>query len=308
MQLARDLQQSMTRYGEPLVDPDAPQQFTELVPGVEVRGSVVGGVEDEAGGRAFLIVESVDGIVHFVLQTPEIEEHRDRDELLRGEIITLRATHAPPGSERAVLVEVTQHGRLPELEATSEPSTVLDLVAVQTLRDNGGALPADGAVHGFGLRLREAMAKRLPLLEERGLVQVAEGERGDERGHRMVVALDAEERIERAMKERDRGLTPLSEVERTQGKPVLHAKLEPGRAYQGRVVAMASDADGRAYVVLNTDPTLTAVPVAEQKLRVGQEIYARAVTQEVAGERRWILAWQLDDLEQERTHDRGRER
>src|SRR5208283_926671 len=102
--------------------------------------------------------------------------------------ITLRATHAPPGSERAVLVEVTQHGRLPELEATSEPSTVLDLVAVQTLRDNGGALPADGAVHGFGLRLREAMAKRLPLLEERGLVQVAEGERGDERGHRMVVA------------------------------------------------------------------------------------------------------------------------
>ena len=51
MQLARDLQQSMTRYGEPLVDPDAPQLFTELVPGVEVRGSVVGGVEDEAGGE-----------------------------------------------------------------------------------------------------------------------------------------------------------------------------------------------------------------------------------------------------------------
>ena len=51
------------------------------------------------------------------------------------------------------------------------------------------------------------------------------------------------------MKERDRGLTPLLEVERSHGKPVLHAKLEPGRAYQGRVVAMASDADGRAYVV-----------------------------------------------------------
>jgi len=30
---------------------------------------------------------------------------------------------------------------------------------------------------------------------------------------------------------------------------------------------MASDADGRAYVVLNTDPTLTAAPVAEQRLR-----------------------------------------
>ena len=308
MQLARDLQQSMTRYGEPLVDPDAPQLFTELVPGVEVRGGVVGGVEDEAGGRAFLIVESMDGIVHFVLQTPEIEAYRDRDELLRGEIITLRAAHAPPGSERAVLIEVTQHGRLRELEAASEPSTVLDLVAVQTVREHGGALAEDGPIPGFGARLREAIAGRLALLEERGLVQVTEEERGDERVRRMVVALDAEERIERAMKERDRGLTPLSEVERTHGKPVLHAKLEPGRAYQGRVVAMASDTEGRPYVVLNTDPTLTAVPATEQKLRIGQEIYARAVTQEVAGERRWILAWQLEDLEQERKRDLGRER
>ena len=51
MHPARDLQESMTRYGEPLVDPDAPQLFTELAPGVEVRGSVVGGVEDEAGER-----------------------------------------------------------------------------------------------------------------------------------------------------------------------------------------------------------------------------------------------------------------
>jgi len=139
-------------------------------------------------------------------------------------------------------------------------------------------------------------------------VQVAAEERDGERIRRLGVALDAEERIERAMKERDRGLTPLSEVERTQGKPVLHAKLEPGRAYQGRVVAMASDADGRAYVVLNTNPTLTAVPAPEQRLQVGQEIYARAVTQEVAGERRWILAWQLNDLEQERKRDLGRER
>ncbi|HME72645.1 MAG TPA: hypothetical protein VKM54_22680 [Myxococcota bacterium] len=111
----------------------------------------------------------MDGIVHFVLQTPEIEEYRGRDELLRGEIITLRATHAPLGSERRVLVEVTQHGRLPELEATSEPSTVLDLVAVQTVRDNGGALPADGPVHGFGPRLREAMAGGFPSWKSVGL-------------------------------------------------------------------------------------------------------------------------------------------
>jgi hypothetical protein len=71
---------------------------------------------------------------------------------------------------------------------------------------------------------------------------------------------------------------------------------------------MASDVERRAYVVLDTDPTLTAIPAVNRRLQVGQEIYARAVTQEVAGERRWILAWQIDDLEQERKRDRGRER
>ena len=68
-------------------------------------------------GGSLLVLESADGIVHLVPQTPEIEEHRDRDEVIRGEIVTLRAVHAPPGNERTVLVEVTRHGRLHELEA-----------------------------------------------------------------------------------------------------------------------------------------------------------------------------------------------
>ena len=156
-------------------------------------------------------------------------------------------------------------------------------------------------------RFRDAMARRLPLLEKYGLLQEIEEEPGGERVRRFAVALDAEERIERAMKERDRGPTPLSEVERLHRKPLVHAKLEPGRAYQGRVVAMASDAEGRAYVVLHTDPTLTAVPAAERRLHLGQEIHARAVTEEAAGERRRILAWQLDDLAQERRQGRSRE-
>lgn len=123
-----------------------------------------------------------------------------------------------------------------------------------------------------------------------------------------TVALDAEERVERAMRERDRGLTPLAEVERREGKPVAEAKLEPGRAYRGRVVAMASDAEGRAVVVLHTEPTLTAIPAADRKLPVGREIRARVVTQEVPGERRRVLAWQLDELAREKKRDHGRER
>jgi hypothetical protein len=93
MQLARDLERGMTRHGELLVDPDAPQLFTELAPRVALHGRVVGGAEDEVGGRTFLVLEGTGGAVHFVLQ---IEEQRENGELVRGDIVTFRATHALP--------------------------------------------------------------------------------------------------------------------------------------------------------------------------------------------------------------------
>jgi len=308
MQLARDLQRSLTRYGELLVDPDAPMQFTELRPGVEIRGRVVSGAEDEARGESLLLVEGTDGAVHVVAQTPKILDHRERGELGRGEIVTFRATEAPPGGPRAVAVEITRHGRLSELEAAAEPSTLLDLTALQMVQEDGREIPSDASLRGFAGHFREASARRLPLLEKRGLVAGVEEERGGERVRRLAVMPGAEETIERAMKERDRGLTPLIEVERSQGKPVTEAKLEPGRAYRGRVVAMASDAEGRTVVVLQSERTLTALPAPDQKFQVGQEIRARAVAQEVPNEHRRVLAWQLDELDREQKRDRGRER
>jgi len=311
-QLLRDLGRYLKRYGELLVDPHAPQRFTELMPGTEIHGRVVGGTEDElGGGRTYLILDGIDGTVHFVPQTPEIEKHRNRDELLRGEIITFRGAHASPRSEGIIRVEVTRHGRLPELEAHPEPATLIDLVAVQTTHEQRTALPTEGPHTGFRAQLRAAVARRLPLLEERGLLQVLQEEQeghGDERVRRLAPVPGAEERIKQAMRQRDGGLTPLSEVERIYGKPVVHAKLETGRAYVGRAVAMASDGEGRAYVVLQTGPALTALPVVEPTHLVDQEVHARAVTQEMPGERRWTLAWQFDAREREGMRDRGRER
>jgi hypothetical protein len=73
-------------------------------------------------------------------------------------------------------------------------------------------------------------------------------------------------------------------------------------------VAMASDAEGRAVVVLQSERTLTALPAPDRKFQLGQEIRARAVAQEVPNERRRVLAWQLDELDREQKRDRGRER
>jgi hypothetical protein len=279
----------------------------ELLPGIEIRGRVAGEAEDEAGARTLLVLEGIDGTVLLVPQTPEIEEHRDRDEVLRGEIVTLRAIPAPPGRDRRVRVEVTRHGRLSELEAALEPSTFLDLEAVRAVREHDGAPPIDGYPRSFRRELREAIARRVPFLEQQGLLKVLVVEPG-ERVPRLAVARDAEGRIERAMRERDRGLTPLSEVERIHEKPVVHAKLEPGRVYQGRAVAMASDSEGKAHIILHTDSTLTAVPAVIGTLQVGREIRARAVAREVSGEQRWALSWQFDDLERERVLHLSRER
>jgi hypothetical protein len=188
---------------------------------------------------------------------------------------------------------------LSELEADPYPSTFLDLVTLQSIHEHQGVLPTDGSSTGFRKELHEAMARRIPVLEEHGVLQAVEESGG--RLRYLAATLDAEERIERSMKQRDRGLIPLSEVERNQQQPVVQAKLEQGRAYQGRVVAMATDSEGRAYAVLHTDPTLTAVPATIGTVQVGQEIHARVVAQGVPGERPWILAWQIEALELGRT-------
>jgi len=205
-------------------------------------------------------------------------------------------------------VEVLDHGRLDELGAVREPATILDLEAVRTVRARGDAPALVPTRSGFFARFREAVRSRLTLLAERGLVGESALESAATDRRRLVLVATAEERIEMAMKLRERRPLTLSEAQRLGAKELVHAAPESGRIYRGRVVAMAEDEAGARYVVLDTGRFVTAIPATGQTFERGRELRARSRMVESSAERRRVLAWQIDDLEQERRRGRERER
>jgi hypothetical protein len=308
MQLVRDLQRSLTHEGRPVVEPGAPQRLISIRAGLEVQGRFAGVAFDEVAEVSYLVLEGTDGMVHFVRETPEVAQSRARGELQRGEIVTLRGRAIPSREGERVRVEIAVHGPLQALESVQEATTILDLAAARSVRSTGQAPAALPTRSGFFARFREAVARRIPLLERQGLVhQERAGEADAER--QVTLARDAQERIELAMKQRERRPLTFAEAARLGGKPIEKARLEAAALYRGRVVATAIDQGGERYLVLDTGRTLIAVPAgAEQKFTPGREVRAIAEVRESGAERRRFLSFVLEDMEREQKRDRGRER
>ena len=67
---------------------------------------------------------------------------------------------------------------------------------------------------------------------------------------------------------------------------------------------MAYDRENQQHAVLDTGRELTTIRTDQNDLQVGHEYEAKSRAERSA-ERRRLVAWQLDDLERERGHDRG---
>lgn len=308
MQLSRDLQKSLWRHGRPLVEPGAPQKLSRIMPGGELRGRVAGRAVDEATDEAYLVLEGSDGTVHFVPETPEMERARGESRLEVGRVVTLRGRGMGGDGKGGTRVEVLDHGRLEELGAVREPATILDLEAARAVRARGDAPALVPTRSGFFARFREAVRSRLSLLAESGLVRESALEPAAADRRQLVLVATAEERIEMAMKQRERRALTLLEAQRLGAKELVHTAPESGRIYRGRVVAMAEDEAGARYVVLDTGRYATAIPARGQTFERGRELRARSRMVESPADRRRALAWQIDDLDQERRRGRERER
>ena len=196
------------------------------------------------------------------------------------------------------------------LAAAPSPSTVLDLDAVRAVRAQDTLVEAVPARLGLFARYREALRSRIDLLVECGLLIRAAAPDAQNRTRQLAVAADAEERIEMAMKQRERRPASFAEAEELGGKVLRIGVMEAGRTYRGRVVTMAEDSAGQVLVVLDTGRYLTAIPAPERDFTPGREVRARAAAAAAEGDstRRGVLAWQLEELEQARKlgHDRDR--
>jgi len=81
MQRTRDRQRVLAAHGALLSDERLPLAMTDFWELTQLEGRVLAHGQDEYSGRMYLMMEGVDGKVHFLYQTDEIEQARQQGKL-----------------------------------------------------------------------------------------------------------------------------------------------------------------------------------------------------------------------------------
>lgn len=303
VQRTRDLQRSLRDPSIELSERNPRVRWTTLGAGEEVTGRLAGAVLDESTDRAHLLVEGSDGWLHVIAQTPRLERERAEGRLRNGAVVTLRGRVFQRDDGQAVdWIEPRGHGPLEALRAESRPTTPLDRDALRSVHEEGVLPSVAGDFSRFARTWREAVRDRRELLVRAGFL--IEEERGEGRAHRLSRTAEA------WMDDRGHDRTPvnLEELRKSAEKPLCDATDSGGQRLRGTLHAVAYDPSGDRYAVLDTGRQLTAIPADHTtELEVGREYEARSASQR-EGERRRVLAWQLDDLERSRTRAPAHER
>ena len=108
-QLSLDIIKTRARHLDQIHDRQAPVLLTELKPGEQVTGRVIGtGIENETTDRRYLLIEGNDGRLHYIRQTPAIEKARGEQRLRVGETVTLSGREFEKNGRKVSYVQVTE--------------------------------------------------------------------------------------------------------------------------------------------------------------------------------------------------------
>ena len=111
-QLSIDIIKTRARHLDQIHDRQAPLHVTELKPGEQVTGRVIGtGLENETTDRRYLMIEGNDGRLHYIRQTPAIEKARGEDRLRVGETVTLSGREFEKNGRKVTYVQVAEHAK-----------------------------------------------------------------------------------------------------------------------------------------------------------------------------------------------------
>jgi hypothetical protein len=89
-QVQTDIIKTRARHQQHLRNPTAPVTITTLEPGMSVHGTLVGtGLAEELSDRRYLLLETPDGQLHYLIQPASVQRARGNGTLHIGDLITL---------------------------------------------------------------------------------------------------------------------------------------------------------------------------------------------------------------------------
>lgn len=89
MQTVADRQRMLARTGVATSDDRLPHRITQLRDITELRGRVLGHVDNEVSDRVYMVLEGTDGIVHFLPHAATLETHRAHGDLKPNHFVSL---------------------------------------------------------------------------------------------------------------------------------------------------------------------------------------------------------------------------
>jgi type IV secretory pathway VirD2 relaxase len=217
------------------------------------------GLTDEINDRHFVVVDGIDGKVHYA------DIGRIRPEALpgKGMIVSLEAVEQETGSRQQTRLRILSYLNL-EKPVVTEGATWLDSeLASKTLRHVGD--------QGFGTDVKSAFRNRLQWLTERGMI-----EQTPDGGIRPAVA---------AMKALTRNEINQAVVKHSAATGLQAAQLMDGERFEGAYIRPISLASGK-YAVFENSKEFTLVPWRPSF----EDIQGKKLTGKVSGS---TIAWDL---------------
>jgi type IV secretory pathway VirD2 relaxase len=168
MQLSNDIIKSRARHNIRTITHEMPIP-TQIHENKPLTGKVVGmGLEDELKDQRYLLLEGIDGNVHYIQATNSLIKARDNFKFYNENIITLENNKFTNEHGKTIdYHRVTNHFKLIDME--KEPKSRLDLDVIEFVKINSSKPNSNFPIQSFAYEYVKTMAKRFHELEKENI-------------------------------------------------------------------------------------------------------------------------------------------
>ncbi len=197
MQLSNDIIKSRARHNIQTLTHELPAP-TQLQERQSLTGKVVGmGLEEELHNRRYLLLEGIDGKVHYIQATNSIVKARDQFEFKNEDVITLEMRKFVSADNKPH-EHIYLHNHHSMAHLASLPTSRLDRDVIEFVKTHGIEPQPHFPTQSFAQEYADAMTKRFhELVKEKVIVQ-------EQTHHRL--APDWHKQLSRVIKEREEAL------------------------------------------------------------------------------------------------------
>lgn len=168
MQESGDILKTMYSARDIQSDPRMPLQKTaNLKPGQAIEGRLIAAGQDDDTGKPYLLLESLEGIVHHIYQTQAMQRARGEGALKRGDYLTVESKELEKDGKKIAATVMKNHGSGHKLLTDKKHLAAKVLQSVKARK----ALPDHRPAIGWLGNYQKAIAEQAAELVKAGVIR-----------------------------------------------------------------------------------------------------------------------------------------